>query len=64
MAVRFGLFVPQGWRLDLTEIAERPRPVIDAGIDDVIHDMPRVASDHGPIQHDAREVIPHGAAMP
>ena len=36
------------------EIAEKVRPVIDAGIDDFILYMPRIAYDHGPMQQFAR----------
>ena len=43
------------------EIAERLRPVIDAGIDYVILYMPRVAYDLRPIQQFARDVIPQFA---
>ena len=40
------------------EIAEKVRPVIDAGIDYFILYMPRIAYDHGPMQQFASEVIP------
>jgi F420-dependent oxidoreductase-like protein len=43
------------------EIAERLRPVIDAGIDYVILYFPRAAYDHEPIHQVAREVIPRFA---
>jgi len=71
MAVRFGIFVPQGWRLDLVEIRDRVeqfeamtawlRLVITAGIDHVILYVARVAYDHRPMQQFAREVIPQFA---
>ena len=43
------------------QIAERLRPVIDAGIDYVIVYMPRLAYDQEPLRRFAREVVPHFA---
>jgi F420-dependent oxidoreductase-like protein len=43
------------------EIAERLRPVIDAGIDYAIFYMPRLAYDLRPMQQFAREIIPQFA---
>lgn len=49
------------WVGTSAEVAERLRPVIDAGIDYIILYMPGIAYDHRPIEQFARDVIPHFA---
>ena len=51
-------FTRSFWVGTSEELAERIRPVIDAGIDYIIFYLPRVAYDHGPMEQVAREIIP------
>jgi alkanesulfonate monooxygenase SsuD/methylene tetrahydromethanopterin reductase-like flavin-dependent oxidoreductase (luciferase family) len=59
--VSYEEFSKSYWVGTSEEIAEQLRPVIDAGIDYVIHYVLRVAYDHRPMQQFAREVIPQCA---
>ncbi len=54
-------FTQTYWVGTSDEIAERLRPVIEAGIDYFILYIPRVAYDHGPIEQCGSEVIPQFA---
>jgi F420-dependent oxidoreductase-like protein len=61
LGMTFEEFAATFWVGTADEIAERLRPVIDAGIDYVIVYMPRAAYDHTPFQRFAREIIPQFA---